>query len=337
MKIVRGVIFVVIVAIGFGLIQTLFMRKSGSSAAIRDFYETPHDVDVIAVGPSYVYCTYNTVEAYRVAGLSSYLPCTPCQPIEVSYYFLKGAFKSYHPRVAVLGATMFVFDAKPYVCADAFLHEATDNMASNFDKIKMLDDCVLTEAVETHLIPFMKYHSRWRELGKVDFSRHFENRSYFYGFPIKDKIFDSKGDKLIDLTNVAPAPVHPECLAWLDRFAALAKENGCPLVLLISPRFDGDKRRLGRYVTLCQRARELGVEVINLNSLPLRDDDFYDGGHLNVIGSEKATKHIVKFLQEHFDLKPSMSDAEKSRWEEMSKRYDEQKAAALKKSKRKVK
>ena len=336
MKIVRGIVFVGFVAIGFGLIQTLFMRKSGSSAAIRDFYETPHDVDVIAVGPSYVYCTYNTVEAYRVAGLSSYLPCTPCQPIEASYYFLKEAFKSYRPRVAVLGATMFVWDAKPYVCADAFLHEATDSMPFNFDKIKMLDDCVLTEAIETHLFPFMKYHSRWRELGKDDFSRHFVNRSLFEGFKIMDKIFDSKGNKLIDLMDVAPAPVHPECLAWLNRFASLAKENGCPLVLLISPRFDSDRRRLGRYVPLCQRARELGIEVLNLNELSFTNDDFYDGDHLNVIGSEKATKHIVKFLQEHFDLKPSMSDAEKSRWEEMSKRYDEQKAEVFRKSKRKV-
>ena len=77
--------------------------------SMMNLYRQPKDsVDVLAVGTSLAYAGINTNVLWEEYGIAAYDLCSAEQPFWVSYYTIREALKTQHPKVILL-------DAKPAI------------------------------------------------------------------------------------------------------------------------------------------------------------------------------------------------------------------------------
>ena len=93
-----------------------------------------------------------------------------------------------------------------------------------------------------------------------------------------------------------------------------------------------------RMVSLIGYIKDLDIAYVDLYSNFERtgidcETDFHDKTHLNVIGSEKATRYIGKCLWAHYAFETNYSPCVGKMWEREILRYDMEKKSALEKGK----
>lgn len=128
-------------------------------------------MDVVIVGTSHVYRGISPMEIWDERGIASYSLATGSQSFSSSYYLIKDAIKTQHPKVIVLE----VYGANytgDYVSL-ARLHASTDGIPLNATKLELFQELLprtltFTESLE-FIFPIIAYHSRWEELEEKDF------------------------------------------------------------------------------------------------------------------------------------------------------------------------
>ena len=343
MKYVRAMVFLAVLMVIYRGINDVFILKSMHYRRQVDFLSR-HDMplDILSVGSSYVFYTVNPVIIYEELGLRAYTLGSPQQSVEMSYYYAKEAISRSHPKVLIIGATMFVLDpGQPYLNTDAYIHMGSDVFPVGLNRLLMLASCNLPESMETYLFPLMKYHGRWKSLRQSDFDGRtgVSGLNDVFNGSFQSPVISTNVFDIMDAPLAKPSPVFPGNLSFLAKFKKLADANGCRLLLISSPRKAGQgDALLGRYQELFRKARELGADVIDLShearSLSIvPNHDFHGFVHMNMFGSEKCTRHIAQFIKEQYHLAPSsLSEKERQEYEMMRKRYYENRKAVIEKA-----
>lgn len=340
MKFLKHILFVAIICVVFGVTNGIFQHKNIQNKPIQDFFSGDgNDYDVLVFGPSYMFCTFNPVELYQTYGLLSFVPGTSCQPIEVTYHYLKKALDIYRPRVVLVGADMFVFSRDRYLLQDGNAHTAVDCFPVGLDYIRLVSDLNVSSQHDEFLFPLIKYHQRWKSLGQNDFSSAFSppsNETERLAIKGHMAYFTSrqKGDiRKVNMAKAVRSPVFSDYLRYLDEIHKLSSSHGCDLVLLASARSNALAN--GRLASFQDYATSKGIAFLNLvecfdETGISNETDFYDAFHLNCFGAEKATRYIGKWLTEHYTFNTNMTAECRARWDAEVKRYDEAKALAIK-------
>lgn len=344
MKFLRAAVFLALAAIVYVAVTRVHSCKRGWNREIHRFFSRTVQYDVVGVGPSYIYCTLNPVSVYRETGLTSFNLCSPVQTVEMSCGLIKEMLGRTTPQCIVLGATMFVLDEGQWLNKDAYIHYGADEFPFGLNKIEMLRRCRLPSAIETYLLPLMKYHGRWKTLSREDFIADMmePEPNFINNFQVVANVSPRHFESLLSVTDAVPSPVCPKSLEILREIKQLTEAHGCKLLLLTAPFMEiADVRRKGRYRVLYDFAAELGVEVLDLNEtaddfgldVP---DDFQDYGiHLNVFGSEKTSRYLGRFFVNELGLKPrELEESEKSEWIALEARYEKQKRLAVERARK---
>ena len=323
---IRRVVFVA-GACALGLIVAgVLGYKSRYLPMMRTFLSEPHDTyDVIAAGSSRMYCTLTPIELYRNYNIKAFCLATQQQPIEVSYTYLKKAIALQRPKVVILEMFMFVKREVGSVIAEGVAHDSCDPLPLDWDKVELLLNANFKGSIEDYVIPFLKYHSRWKELKGYDFDLSVGrnvNKGYIL---LSGKI--SAGLSQKSFQDVKLVSLSDDALFWLGKIVRLVKSSGAELVMLLAP-YPTDMKDAGRIKHIAEFAKENGLMFLNLlerfDEIGLdSENDFYDRGHLNVFGADKATRFIGKFLKDHCRFEPVLlDDTQKARWEDDIAQYD---------------
>jgi hypothetical protein len=112
----------------------------------------------------------------------------------------------------------------------------------------------------------------------------------------------------------------------LNKIKALVEGSGARLILLTAP-FALEKTKYGEYKSFYEYARSIAIDTVDLNvryeELDFDNEkDFYDAGHLNVFGAEKATRYIGQWLVDHYDFNTNLTAEIRARWDADMKQYD---------------
>lgn len=338
MRILRTIAFLWLLAALLLAVDWICRRKDRGTDSVRTVLKEieRESIDVLAVGPSYVYCTFNPVELYRATSLRSQVLGSSGQPIEATYHYLKMALRRCRPKVVVVGASMFISSSSDQMIGDeGAAHFAADPLPLGVEKVEMLLDMRLPVAIDSYLFPLEKYHVRWKSLKAHDFGvEDIPNVPYTVHCGYRLWTRQRKNDlRQIDLSKSAPLPVPGRSTYVLGRMVRLAEISGARLVLLAAPR--NGALANGRLVALHEYANRNGIAFLDLN---VRFDevgfdnatDFQDDSHLNVIGAEKATRCVGRWLTEDVGLKVSELDPrDVARWDARCIAYDRARAAGL--------
>lgn len=312
----RRVALIVIILALFFCVSKVFERKTVNGAwnyslKVNGFTNEPEEsMDIIGYGSSHMYCTVNPVHIYETYGLRSYVLATQQQPVDATYYYIKESLETQSPEVLVLEALMFTVTND--VVTEGVAHDAVDPFPFGWNKLMMINALNTEDAKENYYVNFLKYHSRWKELTRQDFD-----------FSWKKETDPTHG--YVFLTDANPNSMSQisyddvEEVAILERFekvfldiVQLAKENDTEVLLLVAP-YNVGEEELGRYKYLHRLAEENGVKVLDLNEEfdatgISNDTDFYDSGHLNAAGSEKASAYIVDYIKDNYEIAPNDVD-----------------------------
>jgi len=310
------------------------MRKSVSGAwdmttKTNGFYnETENRFHVMGFGSSHMYCTVNPVALWEKAGIPSYLLTSQQQPPCVTYYYIKEALKTQSPKVVLLETYMFTLPP-PATYDEGVYHDATDFLKQSKNRRDLINELVPKEDRINFHLPFLKYHTRWEELGETDFDpTYLDKRDWLKGYIFLKDAQPISVDSSIANSEVR-IPIPEENLEYLNKIVELSKEYNFKLLFIAAP-YNVSKEEHGVFNSISDFSAQNGIDFIDFNKLfnELHFDtqtDFYDNGHTNAYGSEKATNYLAEYLKNNYNLKNHSSDEIYSDFNDSVEKYNTEK------------
>lgn len=307
------------------LLMPKYMTEILEGALISEYYqEKDKNHDVIFIGDCEVYENFSPVTLWEQYGITSFIRGSAQQLIWHSYYLLEETLRYEKPKVVVFNVLSMKYDEPQ---KEAYNRMALDAMPLSLTKLKAVQASMMQdEEFITYLFPILRYHSRWSELTGEDFKYLFKKEQIAHnGYLMR---VDSKPMTTVPQAKKLPNYQFSEnCYEYLDKMAALCRENGIELVLIKAPtlyphwyeEWDiqiqeyAEKNDLF-YLNLLDYTDEIGIDFSR---------DTYDAGlHLNLSGAEKLSEYFGKILTERYALEDHRSDAAlKERWSEKTALY----------------
>ncbi|MGN0753260.1 MAG: hypothetical protein ACI4ME_02295 [Aristaeellaceae bacterium] len=309
-------------AILFGVLTLLLLTYAnyvltpkhdyGICSMVNLYRQEPDSIDVLAVGTSLVYAGVNTNVLWEEYGIAAYDLCSAEQPFWVSYYTIREALKTQHPRVILL-------DAKPATYTRDYSRRgriilSTYGIAGPENRIGAILACAETprEALG-YILGLPEVHGNYQHLEANDFRLPPDNGGRgknWKGFIEVDGVEKHQKPSLV--YNSVKRNMNDRQEEYARKIFELAQEEGIELMLLGLPNPDYANDHM-YYNTLWAVAAEYGISGINYNDPSLRfglrySSDFADWQHLNVKGSVTFSRKLGADLKERYDLPDRRGD-----------------------------
>lgn len=291
-----------------------------STTMINGFYaEDKNSIDVLVVGSSNAFCTIDPVVLYEEEGIAAYDFCSSSQPMNLSLLYVKEAFKKQTPKVVALEVNMIPAENITHIPENRLRWGLTD-MPLTIDKLKCLYQSLGRVDAEymSYVFPVLRYHGRWKELSKQDYTYMFADKSNFTKGYLVTQETSSEMVNLSDYDSEGETWIEDDVENCVKQIADLCDQKGAKLVLFKSPR-----QEWYQYHTRAVRelADKYGLEYVDYNELKEEIGldaaaDFRDGEHLNDYGAAKVTRHFGSWLKSQYDLPDRREGQKDNSWDE---------------------
>lgn len=329
MRIIRIAVFFVILGVIYKCLTWELMYKCDRrSLSVIEYFSQDKRHDIVAVGPSYVFCTFNPMTVYEKLSLNSYALGVSAQPADMTYYFVKKALERSRPKLIILEDMFFLRDVSRSIGKDEFIHTGVDFCPVDFDKLNLLFGMSLPCSIESYLFPLIKYHSNWKSYTSK--SRLLPNVTMFNGFAVSDTAKPGLGSVKLLPKESSNMSLGEYNMKVFNNIRDAVKDAGCELLVIFTPirsNTGGSKRRSSFRDYLIKEDVDF-LDLCEQSSLCRYDEDkdYIDINHLNVFGATKATSRICDYIRDHYKFESCMSDKDRSEMDakliEYHKRYD---------------
>ena len=298
------------------LLNLLILKSSDGYNQMRALYKQPQDsIDVLFVGSSLVYSDISTGVLWDEYGIASYDLGAAEAPSWVSYYQLKEALKTQHPKVICYEASLPGMQAIQY-------QKDTWSSATNYgfkwsrDRIEELRVNSAEDDFYKRLNPFNIMHGRYNDLSEKDFDDRTDLEA-FKGFVPKERVEEIEPTVLTGTDEMDPCSDKSE--EYVRKIIQLAKDQGVPLIMFASPRKIGEPAERA-YNYMDSIARSEGLEFIDFNKRYSDMDldfscDMAEALHLNYSGNYKFSKYLGQVLKERYDIPDRRGDDRYVSWD----------------------
>lgn len=327
---------IVVFAILFGGTTAVLQGKSVDgifdyTRKIDGFYAEPENsLDVVCVGSSNGFCNIGAMELWENYGIPAYYFGNGNQTPQESLFYLQEVYKTQNPSVIMLEMHRFTAITS-YETVNPYFEWNMGGIPWSVDKLKYMNNLPEDERWMGYF-DIGVFHSRWKELTKVDFTypftgNHVRNiykgstvafieggRSNVEGLsPIEEVRFDIRDGSVISNEN----------RVWLEEFITCAQAHGSEVVLFYAPLpedynldLEDDVRKI---------AEKYGVELWAYVDPADYGLDYYkdymDNGHMNLNGQEKFAEIIGERLVDTFELTNKRESPEYAYYEEDYQKY----------------
>lgn len=335
------------------------------SRILTGYYEEEKEsLEILTFGSSHMQYGFSPMELYEKCGVTSYNLATSSQSLPVTYYILQEALKTQKPKLIILDvASLYYLDFGEetiwrYVLESMPLSRNKIEFSYEFSKQRSENSFV------SALFPLLRYHDRWKELNKQDYTDFFRNRNFYSkGYSITTRyisgiitvetmnniqkemeqieesllyeyhngIYTEKIEKstLYDIT------VLDENVKWLLKILELCRKEDIELLLTKIPvvyypnkyRSAWTQNKYFEIKELCNKYDINYYDILYDSDAELNwDVDSMDGGaHMNLFGAIEVTEYLCDYLIEHYELKSEYN----SDWEKDLEIYKTVKDVAL--------
>lgn len=308
------ILLATVMLLGFlqALVQPKYMSSAHEGALIAEYYDEDTSHDVLFVGDCEVYESFTPPTLWEEYGITSYIRGSAQQLTWQSYYLLEETLKYETPKVVVFNVLALKY-GEPQ--DEAYNRMTLDGMKLSVTKLRAISASMTEEeSFASYLFPLLRFHSRWKEVGREDLTYLFHRDSVSHnGYLMQTEI---RGG----LAEITPSPLADYTLPktsmdYLDKMRALCEENGIAFVLIKAPTNDWKYHWYDEWdAQIVSYAAQHGVKYYNF--IPLADEigidwsvDTYDAGvHLNVFGAEKLTLYFGEILVNELGLENHKND-----------------------------
>ena len=298
----RCLVFLALFCVLFALLQECLKPKycddvNNSTAMVDGFYALEKDsVDVLFLGGSQMAYAVAAEQLWTEHGISAYDFGANGQMPPTTLYYLRQAFMRQRPTQVWLEAGQ-LFDAN--APSEAYYAWNMSPMPFGLDKWRHLMQLSNGDRKTAfmHLFPLLQYHSRWKELNRMDFRLPFVRRNCMtrghLASPISQAV--EPPSKALQAVDNSPMPeANERCLLEMLR---LCQENGSRLILFKAPsaQWGGTNHVLESFAKV--HSIQYWDFNANLGEIGLDfGNDFVDAMHLNARGARKFTACLAKRL-----------------------------------------
>ncbi len=298
--------FAVFIAVGFCVFFSLSrLVRYKESYYFKDlFYKGDVEYDVLFFGASHPHCAIKPVQLWDEYGISSYNLATSGESVSLTYFAVKSAIETAHPKVIVvdMGSVKDVV-GRDYVNIGT-AHKTLDAIPFGKTRKEAVDYLIENGEIDSpyyFLSNIWTYHNRIYELLRYDYEVPYSNaRGWNWGTSIVET-----GRPVPD--NGAYAEFKGgDGVRDYKKIVELCRDNNIFLIAAAMP--DGDSyynRHAALFNSLADYTRDQGFEVMDLNyeiddiGLDYRYD-FGGSSHLNAMGAEKVTRYLgAKLIGTH--------------------------------------
>lgn len=329
-NLIKALAFILIFAVLYSCVDFVFREKKISHAEFMvPFYDEPADsIDVVIIGGSHSYCSMNPAQLYEDYGIASYSFSESGEHVAWSYYMTQEAINVQHPDLIVLDC--YVSFTDPYDFNLVNLRRHTDNMRDPFIRAQMINEFVPEDQRENFFIPLIKYHSRWNELTKDDFSYPVDYFKGAYPYNTCEKI-----DPVVPVPKDEKTVLSEISMDYIRKTIELCKANGTDVLLIATPFNVGYDALNIDYTEMAKNinavydiAEEYDVNYLNmfyeLDKLNLDYNyDFADTGHVSMNGSKKVSALVGEYIKSNYEIPDRRNDENYSSWDDYCKVSDQ--------------
>lgn len=323
---------VLVLVMSLLVIRNILEYKSphGINQTRAFYHQRRNTIDVLAVGSSHVHCDINTGELWNSYGIAAYDFSAAEQPLWITYYYLKEAYKYQSPKVVVLD----LFSAARF--KEDFHYKWAEESFRGFrfskTKLDMLNISIEEEYKKEYFPSFLTYHNRYIDLNKEDlyniFGNHKEkkiSKGFTPGFIVADqsKTFTA-WDELDDYNLTEKSEL------YLNKIIELTRSEGSKLVLIVAP-YNLDERDRITYNQIEEIAKKENVPFYDftdeLEEIGIdRAHDFNDHTHLNYWGSVKFSNYLGQVLKNEVEIPDRRGDKKYHSYDEHQQKLIEEAA-----------
>lgn len=336
-KIIGGMIFLCLLGIVFMKITYLFSETGREREAILGIKEEG-PLDMVYVGASAAYTSWQPLKAWHDCGFTSYTYATGGLPAVSVEHYIKEVLKTKTPE-------LFVVDARPFLLwennANAKIRYGSDAMDYSLNRFALVKDFLDYRTIAedddrlSYYFQIVKYHSNYKDvLASEDNWRLINNKetSKYKGWTFMEyhcplempKGFATKECKALKEEN----------LRILNDLLSYCKEKELKVLFVVYP-YAINTEDQKQYNTLQKVVEDAGFDFFNTNffyeemNLDFQTD-FNDRNHLNCFGAEKYTNFLEKYLVENYTLPDHRGYGEYNSWDELYLQFKEDEAETKK-------
>lgn len=301
-------------------------RDLSSGGGFENFYSLKKNpVDYMVFGSSHAGCTVDVVKIWNDLGYAGYTLTAGAQPIEETYWFIKEALRTQHPKV-ILVETLRVdgntrgengkyekdwgsiyrcdLGMKWSLSYCRMVMEQADIYGLSFDETANL------------LLKLPITHARYAELTQSDYINPLPYNIGYYG-SYETGEFDAP-----ELTDERK-DVDAESLEYLRKIKTICDEKGIDVLFFHAP-YPETLDECSVQNTISDFLNGIGANYIDFIRIAdeigfdYQTDMRSDGSHLNNSGADKVTAWLENYLN-NCNLSDHRGDNTYSRWDESSR------------------
>lgn len=320
-RIIKAIAFMLIFCVLFSG-ATYILRNKNEANIVLPFYNEPKNtLDVIFIGSSHLMCSVYPMELYDKYGIASYVFASSAQLLPQSYYQLKEALRFQNPKMIVLDISSVIYDTK--ISTTEYAHVQIDNMSFSPVKYEAIWDLFDKDSRAEYIFNIIRFHSRWKELGRIDFS---PISSCTKGAYVSTDCTPCQPNRTISPNE--KYEIFPTAEKYLRMILDLCKEKQIEVLLFNAPAVE-EHDSLPRCNAVNDIADEYGLEFIdlNLNADLISFDpatDYRDPWHCNAKGAMKVTTYLGDFIDTHYKIPDRRNDKNYDFWNEQLSEYRNQ-------------
>lgn len=329
--IIRAVAFAALFCLCFGAAQgVLHYRWSG----YEDLYTrnivysqaSPDSIDVLCFGTSEIYAGYTPIVSYETTGVTGFNFGVTSRSAMTAYYQLLYALKYQTPSVVICDFSCLFDDKLPNQEEEVY-RKVAECMPDKELKEQLIREICEVDETQSYLywkFPLLRYHSRWNELSKIDFTPDYQvNGSYpryqkgaLFGTHAFAGELDAITPELWDYTDTVSAKFLSRfSIHYYDLMIAACREKGITMVAVIPPKISSGAKYAARWETTREYLDSRGVPCLNyctyeqVQRMGLNlQAHYYDDYHLNLTGSAIFTQTLIQDLKEIVNLPDHRGD-----------------------------
>ncbi|TYB75072.1 hypothetical protein [Bizionia algoritergicola] len=312
-------ILVVLFLITFNHFNKVFASKNHFVNTTEDFkiLAKKTDIDIIFYGSSHAYTAYNPHIINEKCNVISYNLGSDGLRLSLTDLVLEESLKYTKPKLVILevygGSLTFPSTDK----AKGYQLRALDFVSNfNFSKYSEISKIYNKSEYLGVLFPLFRNHKEWSSVDFFSYDKREEIDTdkglYYSGFlgynniiskskgRLKYKNFTKQKIKRDSTKTMLSNSSKKELLDFIE----IANKNNIKVLIISSPDLRSNYNYYNLFDELNMFCNQLDIPFLNLNEyykeLNLNLDDFKDPGHLNIVGSVKASNFLANYINSNY-------------------------------------
>lgn len=328
--ILKLVVFLIIVGVAFNKIGAKYKAAADKNIInaftqqrYNEFYEQePNSIDMVFIGSSHSYCTFDPEIIDPILGTSSWQLGTPLQHYDTSYYVLKEVLNYQKPKKVVLElywdilkdefemkqANTFFEVLKNQSLKDEYIKNVfplNEKVKYNLFPIRYQQDYFAYEANEIQTKIEEKYGVEKKATPEIVGTEYYRSRGYTFCDVVmpENEYNETNQFKNFDGEDWEFNNVQKK---YIKKIIELCEKEGIELYFVTAPIANVSMEYIENYDvvhnTVAEFAKEYGIPYIDYNIVNketgmLQNENFRDDAHLNHSGVQIVDKYFAEWLR----------------------------------------